>query len=282
MAASLLNKAVDLGFAVVMFRLLGAEGVGAYTFAGVLTTYFDIVVGWGLATLITRDVARDPAGAGRYLGNATALRLVLWLGAAGVTALLVGPLAGPLGIDAPLALAIWLLVLGLVPSLLSGVLSALFMAHERMDLPAGVTVFSTISKVVLGLAALLLGWGYVGLAAVSIVTNVATLVLLAVLYGVLIGLAAPERRSALRLAAARHVVPADGERPAESTVLQDRRAAAEAAGRRPRARLVLDGVQADRRAPGDPGELRAGAVPAARAVRAAGPRGSWPTPARRA
>lgn len=191
MAASLLNKAADLGFAVVMFRLLGAEGVGAYTFAGVLTTYFDIVVGWGLATLVTRDVARDPASAGRYFGNTTALRMVLWLGAAGVTALLVGPLGGPLGIDAPLALAIWLLVLGLVPSLLSGVLSALFMAHERMDLPAGVTVFSTISKVVLGLAALFLGWGYVGLAAVSIVTNVATLILLAVLYGVLIGLPRP-------------------------------------------------------------------------------------------
>ena len=60
MAASLLNKAVDLGFAVIMFRVLGAEGVGAYTFAGVLTTYYDIVVGWGLGTLITRDVAQDP------------------------------------------------------------------------------------------------------------------------------------------------------------------------------------------------------------------------------
>jgi O-antigen/teichoic acid export membrane protein len=187
MASSLFNKAVDLGFAIVMFRVLGAEGVGAYTFAAVLTTYYDIVVGWGLGTLITRDVARDHAQAGRYLGNATALRLILWLGAVGLTALLVGPLAGPLDISPPLALAIWLLVLGLLPSLLSGVISALFMAHERMDLPAGVTVFSTISKVVLGLAALLLGWGYVGLAAVSIITNVATLALLAVLYGLLIG-----------------------------------------------------------------------------------------------
>jgi O-antigen/teichoic acid export membrane protein len=187
MASSLFNKAVDLGFAIVMFRVLGAEGIGAYTFAAVLTTYYDIVVGWGLGTLITRDVARDHAQAGRYLGNSTVLRLILWLAAVGLTALLTGPLAGPLDISSPLALAIWLLVLGLLPSLLSGVVSALFMAHERMDLPAGVTVFSTISKVVLGLGVLLLGWGYVGLAAVSIVTNVATLTILAVLYGVLIG-----------------------------------------------------------------------------------------------
>jgi O-antigen/teichoic acid export membrane protein len=191
MAASLLNKVVDLGFALITFRVLGAEGVGAYTFAGVLTTYFDIVVGWGLATLITRDVARDHAAAGRYLGNATALRLLLWLGAAAITAVLTGPLAPSLGIDEQLALAIWLLVLGLLPGLLSGVLSALFMAHERMDLPASVTVFSTISKVVLGLGVLLAGYGYVGLAAVSIVTNVATLLVLAVLYGWLIGLPRP-------------------------------------------------------------------------------------------
>ena len=191
MAASLLNKVVDLGFALITFRVLGAEGVGAYTFAGVLTTYFDIVVGWGLATLITRDVARDHGAAGRYLGNATALRLLLWLGAVAITAVLTGPLASTLDIDGQLALAIWLLVLGLLPGLLSGVLSALFMAHERMDLPAGVTVFSTISKVVLGLAVLLAGYGYVGLAAVSIVTNLVTLLVLAVLYGWLIGLPRP-------------------------------------------------------------------------------------------
>jgi O-antigen/teichoic acid export membrane protein len=187
LAASLLNKAIDLGFAVIMLRILGVEAVGAYTFAGVVTTYYDIVVGWGLGTLITRDAARDRAAAGRLLGNTTAIRLMLWLGAVGVTALLVGPLAGPLGIDPPLALAMWLLVIGLLPSLLSGVVSALFMAHERMDLPAAVTVFSTIAKVVLGLAALLAGWGYVGLAAVSIATNLATLAVLVVLYAVLIG-----------------------------------------------------------------------------------------------
>jgi len=97
MAASLLNKAVDLGFALIMFRVLQAEGIGAYTFAGVLVAYYDIVVGYGLATLITRDVARDPGQAGRYVGNATALRLIFWAVAVGVTALLVGPLGPALG-----------------------------------------------------------------------------------------------------------------------------------------------------------------------------------------
>ena len=231
MAASLLNKAVDLGFALIVFRVLQAEGVGAYTFAGVLTTYFDIVVGYGLAALITRDVARDPTQAGRYLGNATVLRLLLWLGAVGVTALLVGPLGPALGIGEPLALAIWLLVLGLLPGLLSGVVSALFMAHERMDVPAAVTVFSTLSKVVLGLVALLSGMGlrragrrldrderrHPGTASDPL--RVAD------------RLAAPQRRRSAATVADRRLVPADDQRAAQSVVLQDRRSALEAIGR---------------------------------------------------
>ncbi|MCC6175005.1 MAG: oligosaccharide flippase family protein [Chloroflexi bacterium] len=187
MATSLLNKAIDLGFALVMFRILGAEGVGAYTFAAVLATYFDTVIGYGLGTLITRDVARDHTQDGRYLGNSIALRLALWVGAATLTMALTGPLAPALGIKAPLGLAIWLLVLGLLPGIVSSGISALFMARERMDVPAGVTLAATISKVVLGLGVLLAGYGYVGLAAVSVVTNLLTLALLGGLYLAMVG-----------------------------------------------------------------------------------------------
>jgi O-antigen/teichoic acid export membrane protein len=182
MATSLLNKVVDVGFALVMFRVLQAEGVGAYTFAGVLVGYFDILVGFGLGTLITREVARDHATAARYLGNTLALRLALWVASAAVVVLLIGPAAGPLGITPPVALTIWLLLLALLPGILSGALSALFMAHERMEHPAAVTVLSTLLKVSLGLVALLGGWGYVGLAAVSVVTNVLTAIVLLGLY----------------------------------------------------------------------------------------------------
>ncbi len=182
MVTGLLNKAADFGFALVMFRILQAEGIGAYTFAGVLVGYFDILVGFGLGTLITREVARDHAAARRYLGNALALRLVLWLGSVGLAAVLVGPLAGGLGITPPLALTIWLLVAALLPGILSGTISALFMARERMDAPAVVTVLTTLLKVSLGLVALLGGWGYVGLAGVSVLTNVLTAAVLVGLY----------------------------------------------------------------------------------------------------
>ena len=180
MATGLFNKVVDTAFAVVMIRVLQAEGVGSYTFAGVLIGYLDVVVGFGLGTLLTREVARDPSLAGRFLANALALRAGLWLVAAGAVALVVGPGEQLFGITPPLALTLWLLLFGLTPAILSGALSALFAARERMDRPALVTVLTTLLKVGLGLAALAAGWGFVGLAAVSIVTNVLTaLVLLA-------------------------------------------------------------------------------------------------------
>ncbi len=174
MATSFLNKAVDVAFAIVMFRILQAEGVGAYTFAGVLVGYLDILIGFGLGTLITREVARDRAIAGRYLGNALALRLLFWLGSVGLVALVVGPAADVMRISPPIALAIWLLLIAGLPSILSNALSALFQAHELMEYPAAVTVLTTLLKVSLGLFALLAGWGYVGLAGVAVATNVVT------------------------------------------------------------------------------------------------------------
>lgn len=182
MATGLLNKVVDVAFALVMFRVLQAEGVGAYTFAGVLIGYFDILVGFGLGTLITREVAREPRAASRYLANTVALRLLFWLASVGVVLLLVGPLADPLGITPPLALTIWLLLFALLPGIVSGAISALFMAHERMALPAAVTVLSTFLKAGLGLLALFSGWGYVGLAGVAVVTSWITAAALLVLY----------------------------------------------------------------------------------------------------
>src|SRR5690606_25974279 len=51
-------------------------------------------------------------------------------------------------------------------------------AFERAETPAAVTTVATICKSVFGLVALLLGWGIIGLAAVSILTNLITLAIL--------------------------------------------------------------------------------------------------------
>jgi O-antigen/teichoic acid export membrane protein len=59
----------------------------------------------------------------------------------------------------------------MLPGVLASTASALFMAHERMEVPAAVTVLSTLVRIGLGTAALLAGWGIVGLAIVSLIVN---------------------------------------------------------------------------------------------------------------
>jgi O-antigen/teichoic acid export membrane protein len=57
-------------------------------------------------------------------------------------------------------------------------LTALFQAYEKHEMPAAITSISTLLKVTLGTLALMVGWGIVGLAGVSIVTNLVTLTIL--------------------------------------------------------------------------------------------------------
>jgi O-antigen/teichoic acid export membrane protein len=190
-AANLVSRVLDLGLALVMFRFLGPTGVGAYTFAVVLTGYLDILAGFGLATLVTRDAARQPERLATYFGNSLLARGGFWLIAALVAWVVIGPLGGPLEVSPDLALAVTLLVVGLLPSGYSAALSALLQARERFDVPAAATVVSAVLKILLGLAALLAGWGFVGLAAVSIVTNLITAALLTLLASRAIGLPRP-------------------------------------------------------------------------------------------
>jgi O-antigen/teichoic acid export membrane protein len=91
-----------------------------------------------------------------------------------------------------------LLSLALLPGNVAATYSALFYARERFEVPAGLTVVTTIVKVYLGLIALLLGLGIVGLAAVALVGNVATalaLVLIAARLGLVGRLTASAREA---------------------------------------------------------------------------------------
>jgi O-antigen/teichoic acid export membrane protein len=72
------------------------------------------------------------------------------------------------------ALAIVLLAIGLIPSGLATGLASVFYAYEKMEYPAAITTVTTLLKVSLGALALILGFGFIGLAGVSIVVNVIT------------------------------------------------------------------------------------------------------------
>ena len=174
---NLFNRGIDFAFAFIMLRLLGPELAGAYFYAGVIFVWFDIFTNFGLNLFLTREVARDRSRAREVFLNTSILRGGL-IGV-GVPLLLAfiwvrqNTVSPPL--TAEVLIAIGLLYIGLLPGSLSIGFTSLFYAFERAEMPAAVSTIATINKAVLGVVVLLAGGSIIGLAAVSIITNLLTL-----------------------------------------------------------------------------------------------------------
>lgn len=185
---NLINKVIDMAFAMLMLRILGPADAGQYYLAVVVVSWFDILINFGLNTLVTREVAKEPAQANRYLINSIVARLGIWGLSLPLLALFALFRAFTKPLEAATLWAIGLFLVGLLPSNISASLAAIFNAYERMETPAAVTTLTTLLKVCLGTVALFVGGGYVGLALVSIVVNIITL---GVLYALLRRLLVP-------------------------------------------------------------------------------------------
>ncbi len=179
---NLVNKFIDFAFAAFYLRFLGPVEAGSYVTAIATAGFFDIISNFGLNILLTRDVSQDRGQASRYLLNSSILRLgtgfvgalpiMAWVG---FTSLGSNPPTGPE------VAAISLIMVGMIFSGMAQGVTGLFYVHEKAEVPAAMTTATTILKVGFGVMALLLGFGFVGLAAVSILTNIITLTVLTLL-----------------------------------------------------------------------------------------------------
>ena len=177
---NLFNRGIDMVFAIVMYRLLLPMEVGIYNFAVVLFVAFDIFTNFGLDLLLVREVSRQRGRAGRFLYNTSFFRLMLSLAGAPLLAgvLLLWGGSGAQSIGGEGLLAIGLLYIGLFPASLSKGMTSLFYANEQAEKPAAIATITSMNKAVFGVIVLLLGYGIVGLAAISIFNNVLTLLVL--------------------------------------------------------------------------------------------------------
>ena len=113
-ATSFINKGLDLVFAVILARSLGPTELGRYTWIVLVVSYFDILINFGLAIMISRQVARDHAAAGRYMGAALIARLVLWALTLLLALAIAGPLGGPFSVTTAMGLALVLFIPALI------------------------------------------------------------------------------------------------------------------------------------------------------------------------
>ena len=178
---NLFNKFIDFAFAMFYLRVLGPAGAGSFQTAIVTAGLFEIVANFGLDILLIRDVSQDRSKASYYLYNTSILRLGLALFASlPIVALItITQFSDQANALTPAEiLATGLIMVGMVVSGLSKGVTGLFYVYEEAEVPNTVTTVTTILKVAFGVAVLLAGFSFVGLAAVSILTNVITFAIL--------------------------------------------------------------------------------------------------------
>ena len=174
MITSLLMKVVSIAFAFFSLRILGPSGKGGYTWAVTMFGFASTISDFGLGILLTRDVTRDRSLANRYLTNSLILRILLWAVALVPFGILAWGMRSLSIISHEELIAFGFLMAGMLPGSLSASLAFLFNAYERFEYRVAVDVATVIVSTTLMVLALLLGYGFVGLAAVSVVTNVFT------------------------------------------------------------------------------------------------------------
>jgi O-antigen/teichoic acid export membrane protein len=171
MGLQLMNRLIDFAFAMLMLRILAPEMAGRYTFAVLFIGYFDILVRFGLGTLLTREVAKNREHGNRYLSTVAILRGLLWLTSLPLMTIVILVYAFFGQMTPDIVAAIALFAIGMLLSSLADGFTAVFNAYEKMEYPAAISTVTTVTRVSLGALVLLMGWGFVGLAGVSIAAN---------------------------------------------------------------------------------------------------------------
>jgi O-antigen/teichoic acid export membrane protein len=198
MVMALSNRLIDFAFALLMLRILQPEGAGRYAFAVAFIGLVEIVTRYGLGTLVTREVAANRAQSNRYLSNVSILRLLLWLVALPFMAAILAMYVVFGGLTLDVVITVALFAVGTLFSNLSDGLTAIFYAHEKAEYPAAIASVTTLTRVSLGALTLLLGWGIIGLAGVSLVANLVTFLVLSYILVVKIFRPTPEADRALQ------------------------------------------------------------------------------------
>ncbi|KPL85630.1 hypothetical protein SE18_16680 [Herpetosiphon geysericola] len=171
-ALQLTSRMLDLVFAMILYRFLAIETVGAYDFAAVIVvSYFGTIADWGLTVLATHEIVRQPSQAPQTFRTTLWLRLrfaVLALPIAVVFVLIYNGLAEAkitaVGLTREQMTVVAILMLTLFPAAISASVTAWLQGHERLVAAAVVNLLTNIGSAAFRLIGLVLGFGIIGIA----------------------------------------------------------------------------------------------------------------------
>lgn len=169
-SSDIISKILTLGLSIYVARYLGVENFGIYTFAFSFILLFSVFSDIGVNNLVIREVARDKASAGKYLGSLIYLKLMLSFASFFLIVVVINLLDYP----SSTKLIVYIVGLWMIVQAIVNMPQAIFNAFEKMEYNALIVIVGRVLVVVFGFSILLLGYGLVELALVFLATNILT------------------------------------------------------------------------------------------------------------
>ena len=126
--ALILQKIISLVYFTIYARVLGPGDLGKYYFALSFTTIFSIALDLGLTNLLTREVAKENASAGKYLATALGAKLIL----SALTVIIIAAVIGVAGYSPLIVALIWVAVLSMISDSFTTLLFAFSRAFHNL------------------------------------------------------------------------------------------------------------------------------------------------------
>jgi O-antigen/teichoic acid export membrane protein len=164
-----------LGSILVIFiaRYLGDIGYGKYSFAVAFTALFSVLSDLGLSTLTIRDVARDKSQAGRYLGQISALKVILAI----VTLLLIVIVINALDYPRETTVAVYIIGASVIIDSFTRLFFSITSAFEKMEYEAAIIVLRTIILFSLVLLVIHFNYGLISIVSSYLAASIFSFVL---------------------------------------------------------------------------------------------------------
>jgi O-antigen/teichoic acid export membrane protein len=155
MATQLITWGLSLLLVVFVPRYLGADAVGQFAIAGSLWAIMGMLIGFGMDTLLKKEIARYPERTPELVGTALVLRVILFLVSCGVVAIYIHLVAYP-----PITVSIiWIIGFSIFITQLGLACIAALQGLEAMHYSSLAGIISKFISTGLAITAVLMGFG---------------------------------------------------------------------------------------------------------------------------
>ncbi|MEO7912519.1 MAG: flippase [Roseiflexaceae bacterium] len=174
MTSQLITWGLSLLLTIFMPRYLGATAVGEFVIANSIWALMGMLIGAGIDTLLTKQIARTPDRTPQLVGTAFMLRVIFFIVSCGVVALYVHLMAFP----STTVSIIWIIGGSVLFTQIALTCQSALQGLEAMQYTSLANIVSKVINTVVGLSVILLNYGIFAVGYTQVAAAVVNAILL--------------------------------------------------------------------------------------------------------